>query len=370
MADQTSEADIDADIFHAFTQKITLVDIKDALSKKFRPEQVARFGNIHLIYKSLKKADFEKLIRCEVQQIVDSIQAKFGISISVDDSIHELIYKNGVFPVQGVRPVFSSIIDILETNVSTFLFSALLNHQQDIHIAYNFSAAKIIASIGNVTQELPFVGRIDKIRQSNLQAAIANISVHEAGHAVAYMVLFGLAPLQLKSKLASSYADGFTFPHQIYKTRASILNKIKVYLAGGLAEEIVFSKPLASIGRGHDREQATILAIEYVRQYGFDKEFQAVYTLEDGYAMNMSVTDTDIEKMITRLVAETQELLTVNRSLLQTLALKLAEAGSLAAAEVAAIATEHGLLVTVKAEGYVLTPPYDQIAAQQTKIQD
>jgi len=62
MAHQTSEADIDADIYHAFTKKITMVDIKNALAHKFRPEQVARFGNIHLIYNSLRRIDFERLI--------------------------------------------------------------------------------------------------------------------------------------------------------------------------------------------------------------------------------------------------------------------------------------------------------------------
>jgi hypothetical protein len=72
--------------------------------------------------------------------------------------------------------------------------------------------------------------RIDKIRQSNLQDTITNISVHEAGHPVVYIALFGLAPLQLKSKLANSYASGFTFPHEIYETQESIINKIKVYL--------------------------------------------------------------------------------------------------------------------------------------------
>ena len=57
MANETGETDIEADIFRAYTEKITIVDIKNALSRKFKPEQVARFGNIHLIYKSLRKAD-------------------------------------------------------------------------------------------------------------------------------------------------------------------------------------------------------------------------------------------------------------------------------------------------------------------------
>jgi cell division protease FtsH len=42
MADEAGETDVDADIFRAFTEKITIIDIKKALSRKFKPEQVAR----------------------------------------------------------------------------------------------------------------------------------------------------------------------------------------------------------------------------------------------------------------------------------------------------------------------------------------
>jgi Peptidase family M41/ATPase family associated with various cellular activities (AAA) len=360
MATQIAESDVDADIFHAFTQKITMVDVKNALSQKFRPEQVARFGNIHLIYKSLKKVDFENLIENEVQRLVTSTREKFGVALQVDLSVRQLIYRNGVFPVQGVRPVFSSIVDILETNLSKFLFTALLDRKSTIDISYDFDLAEIIAKIGDDTQRVPFTGRIDKIRESNLKDTIANISVHESGHAVAYMVLFGLAPLQLKSRLANSYAGGFTFPHQIYETRDSLIKKLKIYLAGGIAEEVVFGKPLASIGRSHDREQATVLAIDYIRKHGFDEEFQAIYTLEYGYAMDKSATDIDVEKMIARLVADTQELLTLHKALLQALALKLAAVGSLDAAEVAAVGAEHGVQAEVREEGFLQIAAYNQ----------
>jgi hypothetical protein len=361
MATQIAESDVDADIFHAFTQKITMVDIKNALSQKFRPEQVARFGNIHLIYKSLRKVDFEKLIEHEIQRLVTSTQEKFGVALRVDPSLNQLIYRNGVFPVQGVRPVFSSVVDILETNLSKFLFIALLSGKNTIDIAYDFEAAQIMAQIGDEQQQIPFTGRIDKIREGNLQDTIANISVHEAGHAVAYMVLFGLAPLQLKSRLANSYAGGFTFPHQIYETRDSLVKKLKIYLAGGIAEEVVFGKGLASIGRSHDREQATVLAIDYIRKHGFDEEFQAIYVLEYGYAMDKSATDIDVEKMIARLVAETQELLTLHKPLLQALALRLVAVGSLDAADVAAIGSAHGLQVAVREEGHLQIAAYAQI---------
>jgi hypothetical protein len=363
MATQIAESDIDADIFHAFTKKITIVDIKNALSQKFRPEQVARFGNIHLIYKSLKKVDFEKLILIEINRIIEGSRSKFGIELTVSENIRELIYRNGVFPVQGVRPVFSSVVDILETNLSKFLFTALLNRQKTIAIDYSFEDSVIIGKIDSTEHRIPFTGRIDKIRESNLDDTIANISVHEAGHAVAYMVLFGLAPLQLKSKLANSYAGGFTFPHQIYETRDSIINKAKIYLAGGLAEELIFGKALASIGRSHDREQATSLVIDYIRKYGFDDEFQASYVLEYAYVMDKSETDTDIEKMIARLVSETQELLSLHKELLKAIAIRLAATGSLDAKDVAEIGLEYGITAEVKAEGYLQTPAYHGVIA-------
>jgi len=207
MATHTSETDIDADIYHAFTKKITVVDIKNALSRKFRPEQVARFGNIHLIYNSL---------------VV-----------------------------------------------------------------------------------IPYVGRIDSIRRSNQENVVANISVHECGHAVVYMDMMGLVPLQLKSKIASSHAGGFTFPHQLHLTRENILKKIRIYLAGGIAEEIIFGTDKASTGRSNDREEATTLAIEFVRRFGFDERFQSVVNLQASHlTMDTKATDAVVESMMVDLVKD------------------------------------------------------------------
>ncbi len=358
VAAQTSETDVDADIFYNLTTKINLVDIKNALSKKFRPEQVARFGNIHLIYTSLKKSHFELLIQREIERIIENIKNNYGVILKIDNSINTLVYNNGVFPVQGVRPVFSSIIDILESNLSKYLFTAIIKNKKSISIKYDVQQKKIVALINKEKIETLYVGRIDKIRQNNLIDTIANISVHEAGHAVAYIVLFKLAPLQLKSKIASSYAGGFTFPHTIHETKENILRKIKIFLAGGIAEELIFGKDNASIGRSGDRTEVTVLAIDFVRRYGFDNVFQANYTLEQGYAMDKFVTDTDVEKMISQLVSETYQLLAQHKLLLTTISKKLMGTGSLTSAEVATIAKALKYEVNVQAEGYLEIPNY------------
>jgi hypothetical protein len=353
MADQTSESDIDADIYHAYTKKITDVNIKNALAKKFRPEQVARFGNIHLIYTSLKKADFEKLIHLEVNRIIARTNASFGIDLEIDASIEELIYRNGVFPVQGVRPVFSTIIDILETHLAKLVFLALTAHEKTISMRYDSAHSQINVMIGNTVHNVPYAGRIDKIRSNNVVDTVANISVHECGHALAYMLLFGLVPLQLKSKIANSYAGGFTFPHEIHLTRHSLIDTIKVYLAGGVAEELIFGINDCSTGRSNDLERATAHAIDFVRRYGFDDEFKANYTMQDAYAMNKFETDTDIEKMLARLESATRELLSEHKPLLRHMSLKLAGAGQMDVTEIQSIARNHGVEARIEHEGYL-----------------
>lgn len=359
MATLTNEADVDADIFHAFTQKITIVDIKASLTRRFKPEQVARFGNIHLLYTSLRRHDFEQLIDREIKRVITMAQENFGVTLQVSDRIASLIYRNGVFPVQGVRPVFSSVIDILESNVSRLLFEAIMSDQTTISLDYDVGGKQLLGVVGDQRFDIPYVGRLDKVRQRNAEDVVANVSIHEAGHAVAYAVLFGLAPLQLTSRVASTYAAGFTFPHQIHETRDHLLSKIKVFLAGGIAEDIVFGEGNATIGRANDRESATQIAIEFVRRYGFDPEFQSNYMMDGAYVMDKSVTDPDIEKMISRLGAEAHELLKEHQAFLVKLGAELQRTGKLEAPRVSEIAATFGVSAAVKPEGYLHIPDYD-----------
>ncbi|PWN63487.1 AAA family ATPase [Chryseobacterium oncorhynchi] len=362
MSKETSEADVDANIYHAFTKKITVVDIKNALARKFRPEQVARFGNIHLIYFSLKTEDFQKLIHREINSLKHKTKNKFGVALKIDKNVNDLIYRNGVFPVQGVRPVFSSVVDILDTNLSKFLFEAIIHDDKTIEIDYLQKEKIITGKISNRIIEIPYLGRIDRIRQANQQDAVANISVHECGHAVCYMLYTGFAPLQLKSKVASSYAAGFTFPHQIHDTKESLLDRIKIYLAGGIAEEIIFGDMNASIGRSHDREQATTLAIDYIRKYGFEEDYQATYNLEDyPHRMQQHITDERIEKLMQELAKKTREDLILHLDLLKSLSKILSDKGSMSPKEIYDIAIKYTLKVSIKEEGYLHIANYHNL---------
>ncbi|WP_430826995.1 hypothetical protein [Chryseobacterium indologenes] len=246
--------------------------------------------------------------------------------------------------------------------MSKFLFEAIIHDDPSIEINYSHADKIITGKIGDRLIEIPYLGKIDKIRQSNLQDAVANISVHECGHAVSYMLYTGFVPLQLKSKVASSYAAGFTFPHQIHDTKESIVDRIKIYLAGGIAEEIIFGEKNASIGRSHDREQATTLAIDYIRKYGFEENFQATYNLEDyPHRMQQHITDERIENLMQELARKTREDLILHFDLLKNMSKTLSEKGSLQPKEIYDIAIKHQLQVSLKEEGYLHIAGYHHL---------
>jgi hypothetical protein len=361
MASDTAEADVDADIFRAYTEKITIVDIKNALSQKFKPEQVARFGNIHLIYRSLQRVDFEELIRREIAKIIQKNKEYFGIEVSIGQAINQLIYQNGVFPVQGVRPVFSSVMDVLESNLSKFVFEALMQKQTSLDLNYSFEKNQLMGTLSDGHQiNFNYVGRVDKIRESNPIDVTANVSVHESGHAVVYGLLFGLSPLQLKSKVASSYAAGFTFPHQIHQTKENLLKKIKVFLAGGLAEELIFGENNATTGRIGDREEATKLASDFIRKFGFHDDFSAFYDNSPLIQMDPKVTDPTIENLIKQQVAETKVILSQHTDFLIKLSQRLLVEGSLSSAQIADIAAQFGHQFVIKEETYKLVANYSE----------
>jgi cell division protease FtsH len=88
----TDDCDTDADVYHEMTKKITIADIKSALTRRFRPEQVARLGNNHIIYPSLSKDSYQKLIRSSCEKYVSEMTEISGINFTLDEKLFKEIY--------------------------------------------------------------------------------------------------------------------------------------------------------------------------------------------------------------------------------------------------------------------------------------
>lgn len=276
----TDDCDTDADVYHEMTKKITIADIKSALTRRFRPEQVARLGNNHIIYPSLSKDSYQKLIRSSCEKYVSEMTEISGINFTLDEKLFKEIYDNAVYPTQGTRPVFSSTHKIFSTALSSMAVWAVENTIENIAITIDTKDMVLIGQDMDSDKTIRVCVDLDMrtTRAQNTLDFNTLVSVHEAGHALTYAVLFGVAPLEVKTNLAS-FKGGFMIHnqgHRAFFTKESHKDLIAVSFAGAAAEELVFGPGLRSNGCGSDVSNATVAASRYVRSYAFDKHYSLV----------------------------------------------------------------------------------------------
>jgi cell division protease FtsH len=265
------EVDIEADILHEKSKKITILDIKAALGKRFRPEQISRFGNNHIIYPTLSKAAFESIINRKIDSISERVEKETGVTISFDQSILKLVYNNGVFPTQGTRPVFSTISEIVETPIPDFLLQALISDSNSLSLSYDGNS--IVADYKKNIAKKTYVGKLDAVRNikhNNLDRK-ALVCVHEAAHAMVHAILFDTSPCQIVANPASDEMEGFIFPPLIIETKESIFDRAVASLAGQEAEKIIFGDANQTSGSASDVRRATIFIATMIRRLGMRK---------------------------------------------------------------------------------------------------
>lgn len=98
------------------------------------------------------------------------------------------------------------------------------------------------------------------------------IAVHEAGHAVAAVLVKYADPPSVASIIPHANSMGHviseTVEDEYVISRAKILAKVHVALAGRAAEEVVFGHEHATTGAGQDRRQAITTLVAMVGEYG------------------------------------------------------------------------------------------------------
>lgn len=269
MAGNVEDADVDADVYHEHSKRVDMVTIKKALMNRFKPEQIARFGNIHLVYPILSRASYMGIIKQKCADICNTIMGEHGISIQLDQSVYDVIYQNGVFPAQGVRPVISTISSILENSLPTFVFKfikAECNRQQAIHIKYH-DGSLWSEIAGEITQhQVPTV--LDDIKSKKSKNWNALVAVHEAGHAVVYAVVNRMSPTQVVGNTSNNQIGGFVGQRGTFGSSLDMRNDICVSYGARAAELLVFGEELINSGGRSDHESATATAAIMTRLTG------------------------------------------------------------------------------------------------------
>lgn len=343
MANNTDDAEIDADIFHEFSKKINVITVKAALRKRFKPEQISRFGNTHVIYPSLSKSNYQEIIRKKLEEITTDIYNRHGVKITIHKNVNDFIYRNGVFPAQGVRPVLSTISSTIMNSIPLFLLSAIEQKEKEITIKYKNKY--LISTIGNRTEKYLIEGEIDKIKENKSDEQKIITSVHEAGHSVAYADSFGLVPTQIVANGSSDSTAGYIGLHTMIPSKDVLEKKIIVLMAGLATEEIVFGEVSKTAGSTSDIQMATVLASSYIREYGMDGYSSIIRSPHNvqnsSYNFDIKESNSKIENMLSEHKKKATELLARNKDFLIRIIDILKEKGTIKSEKFQEIAKEH-----------------------------
>jgi cell division protease FtsH len=297
--------DIDADEFHHQSLKINITMIKKALRNRFRDEQIARLGNIHIIYPALDKKSYQEIIKLELKRLSQKLIKTLGLSIEFDSSVNKVIYSEGVYPTQGARPVFTTINQMIKSNIPFFVTEIFANKTQITSLSFNIESDKLICNyyhgeIKVMTKEMTIALELKEIRKPKRDDMQAITAIHESGHAVIAYVLLDLIPEAIFSVTSDSDISGFvhTRMEKGFISRSQIIPNIAMMLGGYMAEELIFGKDNITSGAESDIERATIFLSKMYSSSGMG-DLPLRYAIPTTATMNyLHLSNNEIEEKI------------------------------------------------------------------------
>jgi len=349
MAEDVEDSESEADIMHELSKRVNLIQIKHALARKFKPEQIARLGNNHVIYPCLDRKAYQKIIHMNCQEILDRIEKQHGIKIGLSQEIYDIIYSNGVFPTQGVRPAISTVFNLLGSNLPHFLYHAIVGDVKEFNLGY--AKKKLVAVINDKRIEKDVVLEIDEIRKNKSIDEKMLVLVHEIGHALVYALLFNTPPKQITTN-SSGLSGGFVINHNSVDNKTFIKNKIAIYMAGVSAEELVFGEEFKSAGAQMDIIYATDAAASYVRSYGMDSTISSIVKphAQNHFDSNYDIESTNpiIENLIVDEKKRARDLLNKNVTTYRALIKHGVETGGMTIEDFLNICNDNGMKLVQK----------------------
>lgn len=354
--------DIDADMFNDITSEVSINDIKTALRRRFRPEQIARFGNNIIKYPTLRKDHFIKVINKEVSKIINNFRKISSINLSIGPGIINLLYSEGVFPVQGVRPVLSTIGTILTPYLSKIVLEAkeddtevLIDTEQT-----NFKVPKCTITLTfnhSGTRSYEHYLTLGYSRDPEKRKKRYICAVHELGHAVLYSYCTGKLPKDIVAVSVDHGGFCTTYDRERdieISSKIEIENDIMVSYGGYLAEHLFFPSELCLMGSSSDIDSLWESICNNTLYCGFIDPipFQN-HDTQGGYYGGFDVKGEGIEKKMLEILKKLKEkankILLEEKTLIKEAALYLGKVGSM---------TGEEFLEYIKNYGKILTPEH------------
>lgn len=262
----------DIDELYEANKKLKWFDLKQLLLEKIRPEQISRLGMNHIIYPTLSAKAYKQLINDRLGIIANRVKKDYKVELTFTDNMKSILFRNGAFPTQGVRPLLS-LVDAMVGGSIIELCSQMKPCKAVVDIDEN--TKKLIITHGTKKDIKNLLLEVsDQEEECGGKGRLAN-AVHEAGHAITWMFLTGLpadidmAPLSMEAAaftrplMNDDFADETGSLHRFHKSY------IAMALGGRCAETMVFGEENLSHGCWGDLQVATSKALALVRKYGY-----------------------------------------------------------------------------------------------------
>lgn len=321
MSGDVEDCDTSADIFRDYTEKIGTVEIKKALCRRFKPEQIARLGNNHVIYPSLSAVAYMAVIKRACNQYLDETHKICDIRFTIRDEVYQEIYDNSVYPTQGTRPVFTSVHKMFGYPVSDAILWAAEIGACGVEIGLDISSSSVLFIANDQEKRVKIDLDIRARRAKHSDDFNALVAVHEAGHAIVYAELFKMPPVEIAISIAS-FKGGYNRFKAEHLSKQELVNRIAVGMGGIVAEELIFGQELRSTGCASDVSKSTALAAQYVRQYamdGFSSNVTGEMAGEISSNTDVRAANPVVDQLVKDQRASAQTVLTKHRDLLTDL---------------------------------------------------
>ena len=270
-----------------------------------------------------------KLISMELDKFKIKAKELYELDFEFGKSVNTIIYKEGVFPTQGTRPIFTTINTLIESYASKIIADILLNNWKTEKIIWNFIdetgeyEIQFIEKNKIYKRKYSIKLKLENLRKSTKDDSQAHVAVHESGHAVASCVILGLIPEEIVSKTAGN-KNGYCRVKMPQITTKDLIKKdISVGLGGYVAEKLIFGEELLSAGSCKDIEMVTQRAIAYVKTYGMTG-FPILVGLEsdkmnDSHHFDHESTDREDKKLVHGCQKTTERIIKTKKTLLVNL---------------------------------------------------
>jgi len=358
-----TDPDMDADYLHEWSKTITLPTVKSALQRRFRAEQVGRFGNNHVIYPSFRRCDFEEIIARELTTIHHQTLEEMDVDITFDPSVNDMIYKEGVFPTQGVRPV-QSTMNYLPGKMLTDCFLAILTAnaanppKSTIKVEMKVDAERKVAIFesrtgDSFTMEVPIELQLESRRKMAVNDDMVMSAIHQSGHAVCIIEEVGIVPTRMSCISFGGGSDGATETHWSPKHVGDVKPYLVYYLGGIAAESSIFGDNMRSMSSGDDIKAATDLAANLICNVQYRVQRGGRKFGDDNAVMDDEEVSEQIKMMTDDAYCRSLDIVCRRKCLVLTLAAELLRKRQLEEDEIAAIVVQCGCgeLIGPRGEG-------------------